>query len=372
MTIKEKKYSQRAYTKQAVRAHRARKKAAIAKAPPVPDIPLVEWIESTLIVPSGPLAGKPFRLGQWQRDFLAGALADGIRESGLSVARKNGKSGLIAALLLAFTVGCLRRPSWRCVVTSLTGKLSAELRDAIEATAKASGLQDAITVRRSPSPGHILGPDGTRIDFLAADRATGHGVGADIALIDEAGLIQENGRPLWNAMLSSVSGRDGRMISISIQGDGPMFRELQERADAKTIYWQEHSAGPDAALDDRAIWAAANPGLQDGIKSLSYMEDMAARAAAIPADQASFRLYDLNTPGAGLHTTIVGLSDWQACLCGPAASGRRAVLCWRGPGRQQLNDGGGVLLAFHRALGSVGRFCGDPKFAGTWKVGRGK
>ena len=142
--------------------------------------------------------------------------------------------------------------------------------------------------------------------------------------------MQENGRPLWNAMLSSVSGRDGRMISISIQGDGPMFRELQERADVGSVYWQEHSAGPDAALDDRAIWAAANPGLQDGIKSLSYMEDMAARAAAIPADQASFRLYDLNTVRARACTQLLWgwrigrLALWTGCR---RPTGR-AVLAW--------------------------------------------
>lgn len=319
----ERSYSDRAYWRQAKRAQRARKRREKSASPAIPDVDLCAWIEGELKVPTGPLFGQPFRLGDWQRDFLAGALGPGIREAGLSVARKNGKSGLIAALLLAYLVGPLRSANWRAVVTSLTAKLAAELRDAIEGTANVSGFEEAVTVRRSPSPGHILGPDGTRIDFLAADKATGHGVGADLALIDESGLLEENARPLWNAMLSSVSARDGRMISISIMGDGPLFRELQERAEARTVYWQEHTAPRDCALDDREAWAAANPGLADGIKSLSYMVDMAERAASLPADAGLFRLYDLNTPGAGIEATAVPLSEWQACLAAtlPAASG---------------------------------------------------
>ena len=74
-------------------------------------------------MPTGPLAGRPFTLGAWQRQFVIGALADGIREAGLSVARKNGKSGLVAALCLAGLCGPLNRPNWQAIVTSLTGAL---------------------------------------------------------------------------------------------------------------------------------------------------------------------------------------------------------------------------------------------------------
>ena len=302
------------------REYRARKKkeaveakiAALASDPVSNAGALVaEWAAATLRVPSGPLRGKPFQIDGWQRDFLIDALAPGIREAGLSVARKNGKSGLVAALLLAYLVGPLNVPEWRGLVVSLTGTLAAELRDAISATAEASGL--LVKVRKSPVPGEITGDNGARLTILASDKATGHAVGGDIAVVDEAGLLQENNRDLWNAIFTSVSGRDGRLLAISIRGDGPMFSEMAERSGADSIVWHEYAAAEDCDLLDRDAWRAANPGLASGIKSIRYMEDAAARAVASPADQPSFRAYDLNLPRNPSTETLTTPEDWRAC-----------------------------------------------------------
>jgi hypothetical protein len=62
--------------------------AAFTKAPDLdlPDDPvdladagdvIAEWTERTLIVPTGRLAGQPFRLDGWQIDFLREAFAPG-------------------------------------------------------------------------------------------------------------------------------------------------------------------------------------------------------------------------------------------------------------------------------------------------------
>lgn len=275
---------------------------------------LVEWAESTLVVPDGLLRGQPFRIDQWQREFLEAALGEGIREAGLSVARKNGKSGLIAVLLLGFLIGPLHRPRWRGVVTAMTGDLAKELRTAIMATAEISGLLGHLQERVSPTPGRIIGPAGTRLDLLAADKATGHGIGADLAVIDEAGLMAENQRNLFNAMLSCVSGRDGRTVCISIQGDGPMFRELGERADDPAVVWHCYQPDARAALDDEEAWHAGNPGLRSGIKSLQYMRDMSRRALAAPSNAATFRAYDLNLPQDPSREVIVMPDQWDRCV----------------------------------------------------------
>ena len=273
---------------------------------------VADWAEATLKVPTGPLRGQPFRIARWQRDFLRDALGPGVRESGLSVARKNGKSGLIAALALGYLVGPLNATLWRGIAVSLTGILAGELRDAIELTANASGLS-GITVKKYPPPGTIEGLNQASLSILASDRATGHAVGADLAILDEAGLLQENNRDLWNAVLSSTSGRDGRMLSISIQGDGPMFSELKARADSPAVAFHLYAAPDDCSLDDESAWEAANPGLEGGIKSRAYMADMAARAIAIPSDASSFRAYDLNQPRNPSTEMICQVSEWLAC-----------------------------------------------------------
>ena len=304
-----------------MRKYRADKKAArnpafkvgpVDKRKPLGEI-VAQWAKERLTVPTGPLRGQPFRIPEWQRQFLIDALGPGIRESGLSVARKNGKSGVIAALLLAYLCGPLNSPEWRGIVVSLTGALAAELRIAIEQTAEASGLSKLIDVRRSPVPGSVYGQNGARLSILASDKATGHAIGCDLAVIDEAGLIPESQRELWNAILSSTSGRDGRLLAISIRGDSPMFSELAARAGEPSVIWHEFAAPEGCALDDETAWTAANPGLADGIKSVGYMRDTSRRAISTPADAASFRAYDLNQPQNPSREMLCDISDWLAC-----------------------------------------------------------
>ena len=267
------------------------------------------WVERTLKVPDGRLAGQPFKIAGWQRDFWKAATAPGIFESGLCVARKNGKSGLIAALLLSHLYGPAHKPNWRCLVTSMTGRLAVELREQISNIAKASGLE--IDLRKAPFPGHILGPQGSRIDFLAADKSTGHASGADLVVVDEAGLMADNQRALWNAMLTSVSGRDGRMISISIRGDGPMFAELRARAADDGVVWHEYSTEGTERLDCPKVWARANPGLKTGIKSMEYMRLAAKRALATPNDASLFRAFDLNSPQSPDRELLVTMDEYD-------------------------------------------------------------
>ncbi|MCY3920040.1 MAG: terminase large subunit [Chloroflexi bacterium] len=285
---------------------------------------LAAWSAKRLRVPSGRLQAQPFELQPWQVDFLRGALAPGVMEAALSVARKNGKSGLIAALLLGCLDGPLRVRGWRGIVCSMTGRLAAELLGAMESIARASALP-GIKFKRSPQPGQVTVEEHDIVlDFLAADKASGHAVGADIAIIDEAGLLGEDKRALWNAMLTSVSGRDGRLICISIRGEGPMFAELLARGAEPHVHAVEFAAPPGCALDDRAGWLAANPGLKHGIKSPEYMERAAKRALASPGDQAAFRAYDLNQPQEPEREMIVSLSDWRRCVAeGQAAPPRR-------------------------------------------------
>jgi phage terminase large subunit-like protein len=65
------------------------------------------FIERFCIVPEGKSVGQPIKLMPFQRDFIL-AIYDnpqGTSRAYLSVARKNGKSALIAGILLAHIVG---------------------------------------------------------------------------------------------------------------------------------------------------------------------------------------------------------------------------------------------------------------------------
>ena len=155
-------------------------------------------------------------------------------------------------------------------------------------TAAASNLSDSISTKSFPPPGSIRGLDGTELTLLASDKASGHAVGADLAIIDEAGLLEENRRELWNAVFSSISARDGRLMCISIRGHGPMYSELADRAGKPNVHFTEFAAPEGCDLDDADAWHAANPGLGT-IKSLNFMKDAAERAITTPADARSFQ-----------------------------------------------------------------------------------
>lgn len=311
------------YKTDPARYHRERR-ARLRKRKPVPPPritpekqfrELADWMEAKLIVPTGPLAGKPFHLADFQREWLAAALMPGVQQAGMSIARKNGKSGLIAGVLLAGLAGPLNFSHWRGVVASMTGNLAKELRDAMMATAEASGIEKKLRLQKAPPPGIIFGQHESKVDFLAADKASGHALGADIAIVDEAGQLQENKRDLWNALHSCISGRDGRFWCISIQADGPMFAEMEERAEAsERVYFRRWSAPEDCDLDDQTAWEAGNPGIVTGIKSRDYMAAKAEDALLSPKNESFFRAYDLNQSVDPERATIVALRDWKAVM----------------------------------------------------------
>ena len=275
---------------------------------------IAEWAKESLRVPTGLLTGQPFTLAPFQIEWLRNALRASNKESALSCARKNGKSGLIAVVLLAFLVGPLNEDNWHSIVISLQGSLAAELRKNIILTAEASGLEDSVTEWKTPYPGHIIGSNGAQVTFLPATDASGHALSADLIIVDEAGLLSDKHRELWENCLSSVSGRNGKLWAISIKGDGPMFDELLKRRDSPGVFGVEYAAAEDCDIEDIEAWHSANPGLEAGIKSLDYMHHMSKRAAENPAYMPNFQSLDLNFPKDPERQMICSVPDWRKCL----------------------------------------------------------
>ena len=297
--------------------------------PVYPDDPaeaIKQWAQ-TLTIPDGILQGQHFQIADWQLRLLRAALLSMTREACLSVARKSGKSALIALLLLAFlsAEGPLHRHGWRALVVSLTGALAIELRHQIEAVSAAAGL--GIQIIKAPYPGTVIGADRCKVTILASDKTTGHGLGVDLAIIDELGLIPESKRDLINAVKSSTSARDGRVIAISIRGDSPFMGEIEERSKTdRAVIFHSYAAPADCKLDDRSAWYAANPGL-GSIKSLRYMEDASRAAIATPADQSAFRAFDLNAPVDPSREVILLPSQWDECVSDSSPPERDGEVC---------------------------------------------
>ena len=318
--------AKRIYQRQLMRERRAAAKLARTASEPVdwPDDPagaVAAWSRDVLRVPAGhPRAGEPMELPDYGVRFLRDALTHD--ESALLIARKNGKSAVIAIYLLARLVGPLRTLGYRAGVCSVNREKAGELWQQAADIAAASGLE-GLTFRRAPRG--IESASG-RVDVLSADRSAGHASGFDDAILDELGLLKERSRELVAGLRSSVSARGGRFIALSIVGDSPFTQELIERREDRGVSVHLYAAEPDVALDDVAAWRAANPGLGT-VKSIEYMQNASRRALTIPADAATFRAFDLNTPQDPSRETICGLVDWQACTVAPDALPERAGEC---------------------------------------------
>ena len=131
---------------------------------------------------------------------------------------------------------------------------------------------------------------------------------------DEIGLLREKDRDLVNSMRSSVSAKAGKFLALSVHGPGAFCGEIVARRGAPGLAVHLHQAAEGCGLDDETEWAAANPGLKAKIKSLDYMRAESRRVQATPADQGSFRAFDLNQPQAPGSEMIFSLADWKACV----------------------------------------------------------
>ena len=129
--------------------------------------PVVEWIER-LVVASGPLAGKNFKLGQWQRQFVEAATGGNHTMSILSTGRKSGKTALVALIALAYLIGPLNRQNWAGIAVSLTARHSRLLLRAIKQIAAASDLSIRTVATEA------RGARGALLETLSADKATGN------------------------------------------------------------------------------------------------------------------------------------------------------------------------------------------------------
>lgn len=309
-----------------------------------------------LVVPHGLSAGRPPTLQPWMLGFVSGAFAPAVRESALSVARKNAKSSLVALVLLAHLSSAKLRPpgTWRAVVASETGGLAAELRDLLAAFLAASSVPH--TVRKFPAPGNIEARD-CEVSFLNASKATGLAVGANLAIVDEAGILGNDKRGLWDSMASCVAARrDGRFLALGAEYRGPMFLELLDRADSPAVHVARYRADAGCDIDDEAAWAAANPGL-GVVKSMDYMRHAAARAIEQPTAEAGFRGHDLNQPVDAERVQIVTVAQWRECVA--EALPERAGGCYLG-----IDLGGSVsmsaLVAYWPATGRLESYAALP------------
>lgn len=256
------------------------------------------FIERYCRVPEGSKVGQPFLLEDFQRKFIIEVYDNPYvtRNAYLSIAKKNGKTGLVAALLLAHIAG----PEARSNTQVVSGAQSRDQASLVFALAeKIIGLSPdlSLVTRIVPSTKRIYGlSKNVEYRALSAEAKNTHGISPWLAILDEVGQVEGPVDPFVTAVITSQGAYENPLlVAISTQAAKPddLFSTWLDAPDHPKTVKHVYTAPEECELDDRRAWAAANPALGK-FKSMSDLEAMATQAMLIPANEADFRNFSLN------------------------------------------------------------------------------
>ncbi|WEK56475.1 MAG: terminase large subunit [Candidatus Brevundimonas phytovorans] len=280
---------------------------------------VIAFIERLCPTPEGKLVGKPMKLDAFQKRFILEVYDNphGTRIGILSIARKNGKSALIAGIMLAHLVGPEARLNSQIVSGARSRKQAAVV---FNLAAKMVQLSERLRkiVRIVPSGKTLHGlPMNTEYQALAAEAGTAHGLSPVLAIHDEMGQV----RGEFDAFIEAIETAQGAyddalqlIISTQAPSDADMLSiriDDAKRSGDPTIVCHVYAAPEDAELTDPKAWEAANPALGT-FRSLVEITNKAAEAARMPSVENSFRNLYLNQR-VTRHTPFVSPSIWKAC-----------------------------------------------------------
>ncbi|APW48399.1 terminase large subunit [Rhodoferax antarcticus] len=280
---------------------------------------VISFIEKHCVTPDGAHVGMPMVLAKFQKDFIRAVYdnAAGTRRAILSVSRKNGKTGLIAGLLLAHLVGPESKQNSQIISgamsrdqAALVFNLAAKM---VQLSPRLSGI-----VRIVPSGKRLLGlPLNTEYRALAADGRTAHGLSPVLAILDEIGQVRGPQSDFVDAITTSQGAHESPLlIAISTQAasDADLLSvwldDAQLSADPR-IVCRLYAAPDGCDLLDLEAWKLANPAL--GIfRSLDDLREQMTQAQRMPSMENSARNLLLNQR-VSTESPFCSPDVWRAC-----------------------------------------------------------
>jgi len=277
------------------------------------------FIEKYCRVPEGALMGKPIKLAPFQREFIA-AVYDNPRKTRrayLSIARKNGKTALIACLLIAHLVGPVAVENSQ-IISGARSRDQAAL--VFDLASKIINLEPALQerIRIVPSQKKLVSLSmGVEYRAISAEGKTAHGLSPVLAILDEVGQVVGPQDAFIDA-IETAQGAHERPLIIAISTQAPTDADLfslwlddAKQSKDPRIVSHVYEAEPDADSLDQAAWEAANPGL-DLFRSLDDMRELAKKASRMPSFENTFRNLNLNQRISSA-SPFVSRGVWQDC-----------------------------------------------------------
>jgi phage terminase large subunit-like protein len=248
-----------------------------------------------------------------------------VRRAILSIARKNGKTALIAALVLAHLIGPEAVQNGEIYSAANDREQAAQVfkvcKQMVEADPELAALLTVVPSTKSIVCRH----NGSFYRAISAEAGTKHGLNPTLVIYDE--LAQAKNRELYDVLDTSMGARaEPLFVAISTQSNDPehILSKLIDdglSGEDETTVCHLYAAPDDCDLIDPAAWRAANPALGD-FRSLDDLAVLAAKAKRMPAEEPKFRNLYLNQRVAP-HATLIARVDWEACQRPPEAAALR-------------------------------------------------
>ena len=308
------------------------------------------FIERYVLVPEGKHVGKPIKLLKFQKKFVTDIYDNpkGTSRAYLSVGRKNGKSALIAAILLAHIVGPEARQNSQIVSGARSRDQAALVFKLAEKMVRLSRDLSKI-IKVVPSSKTLIGlPMNVEYKAISAEAGTAHGLSPVLAILDEVGQVRGPQDAFIEAIETAQGAHDDPLlIAISTQAatDGDLFSiwlDDAQNAKDKRIVCHLYTAPEDCDVMDRDAWAMSNPAVGE-FRSLTDIEDFAKQASRLPAKENSFRWLYLNQR-IEATSPFLSRSEWEANATEPDV--HSGMTCYAGLDLSASRDLTAFVMAF--------------------------
>lgn len=280
---------------------------------------VIAFIEHFCVVPEGWLVGQPMRLDPFQKQFIIDVYDNphGTRKANLSIARKNGKTGLIAAIMLAHLVGPEAKQNSQIVSGARSREQASQV---FNYASKMVMLSQSLSklVRPVPSGKRLIGlPMNVEYRALSAEGKTAHGLSPILGILDEVGQVKGPQDDFIDAITTAQGAHEAPLlIAISTQAasDGDLFSiwlDDAENSQDPRIVSHVYTALADADVLDEEAWKAANPALGT-FRSLDDIREQAKQASRMPSAENTFRNLCLNQR-VSTSSPFVSRDTWLNC-----------------------------------------------------------
>lgn len=301
-----------------------------------------QFIETYCLTPEGQHIGKPLKLEPFQRRFVLEIYDNPFQThtAYLSIARKNGKTGLIAAILLAHLAGPEAVQNSQIVSGAQSKDQAAVVFDLARKMVEMSPKLSQV-VRVQPSGKRLIGLSRNVLyRALAAEGKTAHGLSPILAILDEVGQVAGPTDEFISAITTAQGAYENPLlIAISTQAptDADLFSiwiDSQKNAPDPRVVSHIYEAPADCQMDDRLAWAAANPAMGK-FRSINDIEKQCRQALEMPANEPEFRNLILNQR-VEASSPFVAPSVWKAN--GGQAEPIESQKVWGGLDLSSVND----------------------------------